>query len=98
MPIQELIQEDVSKGLPCLPGKVKTEYCDTRVIGLRVDATAGGTTYYFARKEAGRRKHYRLASTEEITLDAARKIAVDIRKRNLTADTETKPAKTTRDL
>src|SRR5688500_13945449 len=85
MPTLKLTQDLVSKGLPCLEAKAKTEHCDTQTPGLRVEVTARSpnkATYYFAVKEGGKRKHHRLGTTAEMNLEHARELAIAIRERS----------------
>jgi hypothetical protein len=74
--------ELIESGLGCPPGKAKIEFCDTKTTGLRVEVSATGkATYFFSQKLDGRRTHHRLGSTDEITLDQARAMALAIRAR-----------------
>jgi integrase len=77
-----LTPELIESRLECPPGKSKVELCDTKTTGLRLEVSATGKkTYFFSHKQEGKRTHHRLGSTDEITLDQARAMALAIRAR-----------------
>jgi integrase len=75
MPVVQLTSKFIST-LQCQPGKSRTEWCDSEVKGLYVEARAtapGIGTYYLRYKDECRTtRHLRLGSTEDTSLPEAR--------------------------
>ena len=76
MPVTKLTQQLIDSGqLQCPDGKRRIEYVDTDRSGLYVEVrkTAPGQgTYYLRTKIDGKSRHFRIGSTDHITLAEAR--------------------------
>jgi integrase len=76
MPVIKLTQQLIDSGqLQCPPDKRRVEYVDTDRSGLCVEVrnTAPGQgTYYLRTKIDGKSRHFRIGSTDDITLAEAR--------------------------
>ncbi|MDO8270441.1 MAG: tyrosine-type recombinase/integrase [Gammaproteobacteria bacterium] len=80
MPVIQLSPQ-VLKTLAVEPGKSRTEWCDSDVKGLYVEARATspgiGTFYLRYKEEGGTTRHLRLGNTDDLSLSMARKLAAD---------------------
>jgi integrase len=83
MPVITLTQQFIDKQLAAEPGSKRTEHCDSVVPGLYAEARANSSglgTYYLRYKDAAKKTcHYRLGTTNELTLSAARKQASQLK-------------------
>ncbi len=80
MPVLQLSPQFL-KTLAVEPGKSRTEFCDSDVKGLYVEARAtspGIGTFYLRYKDAGgTTRHLRLGNTDTLSLSMVRKLAAD---------------------
>ncbi|MDP1930033.1 MAG: tyrosine-type recombinase/integrase [Gammaproteobacteria bacterium] len=80
MPVIALTPKFIST-LQCEPGKSRTEWCDSEVKGLYVEARATSpslSSYYLRYKdEGGKTRHLRLGNTDTLSLSQARMLAAD---------------------
>ena len=80
MPVIHLSSQ-VLKTLTVEPGKSRTEWCDSDVKGLYVEARATspgiGTFYLRYKDDGGTTRHLRLGNTDDLSLAQARKLAAD---------------------
>ncbi len=80
MPVLQLSPQFL-KTLTVEPGKSRTEWCDSDVKGLYVEARATspgiGTFYLRYKEEGGTTRHLRLGNTDDLSLSMARKLAAD---------------------
>jgi hypothetical protein len=77
MPVLQLSPQFL-KTLAVEPGKSRTEFCDSDVKGLYVEARATspgiGTFYLRYKDEGGTTRHLRLGNTDTLSLSMARKL------------------------
>ena len=82
MPVIQLNQSDIDRGMEPESGKKRTEYCDKEVPGLYLEARAGSNTqtFYLRFKDAnGKTRHLKLGRTTEITLEQARQMGGELK-------------------
>lgn len=80
--IHDLDQNYIDTQLVCPPGKTQCEVVDPKRTGLYIEVRAAAPhegTYYLRYKENGRTARRRIGRTREVTLEEARRIAVELK-------------------